>query len=64
MSEKTFRAIFQRMYSILLEDSERTHNINMHTFDCFALSEAEAIGKMYLQRSEFRNRKIESINVI
>ena len=50
-----------KQYTILLEDTGRTMNINMHTFDCFAVSEEEAIGKMVRQRPEFRNREIISI---
>lgn len=61
MTESLFRALNHKMFHILLEDTERTFNINMHTFECFALSEEEAIGKMYKQRPEFRRREIISI---
>lgn len=54
----------RKQYTILLEDTGRTFNINMHTFDCFAVSEEEAIGKMVRQRPEFRNREIISIKTV
>lgn len=50
-------------YTIILEDSEDTFNINMHSFNCFARSKEEAVGKMCFQRSEFRRRKIQSIKM-
>lgn len=53
--------LFSKNYTILLEDRGRTHNINCHTFDCLAMSEAEAIGKMTMQRPEFIGWKIQSI---
>ena len=61
---KTARAIFNREWLISVEDKERTHNVNMHTFDCFAISEEEAIGKMYKHRPEFRHREILSITQV
>lgn len=61
MTESIFRAINQKMFDILLDDTDRTFNINSHTFSCFALSEEEAIGKMYKQRPEFRRREILKI---
>lgn len=54
----------RKQYTILLEDTGNTFNINMHTFDCFAVSEEEAIGKMVRQRPEFRNREIISIKTV
>jgi hypothetical protein len=51
-------------YIIRVEDTERTFNLNMHSYHCFALSEAEAIGKMFINRPEFAHRKIEDINLI
>jgi len=48
-------------YSILVEDTGRTFNINMHTFDCLAVSKDEAIGKMHRLRPEFKNREILKI---
>jgi hypothetical protein len=59
-----YRCLNNRNYSIVVEDTEHTHNINMHTFDCFATSYEEAYGKMCLQRPEFKNRKVISYNTI
>lgn len=56
------QVLLLEQYMILVEDRERTFNINMHSFDCLATSEDEAIGKMYKARPEFRNREILSIN--
>lgn len=47
-----------RSYFILLEDTGRTFNINMHTYECFANSKEEAVGQMYFARPEFRSRPI------
>ena len=58
------RALFDKYYSIMVEDTGRTFNINMHTFECFAISEEEAIGKMFRDRPEFKNRKIIKITAI
>jgi len=52
----------RKLYSILLEDTGRTFNINMHTFDCFAVSKEEAVGLMFFERPEFRNREITKIS--
>lgn len=51
-------------YLILLEDTGRSFNINMHCFECFALSKEEAIGKMVLSKPEFKTRKIQKITEI
>lgn len=48
-------------FSILLEDKDRSLNINMHHFMCFAVTKEEAIMKMELIRPEFKGRKIEKI---
>lgn len=56
------RALHDKLYTVLLEDSGHTFNINMHTYMCFALSEDEAVGKMVRERPEFRSRKIQSIS--
>jgi hypothetical protein len=61
MTLETARALFNKLYHIKVEDRELTHNINMHTYECFAISEDEAMGKMYRVRPEFRNRKILSV---
>lgn len=58
-----FRALHNKMYNILLEDTGLTHNINMHTFSCFAVSEDEAVGKMCRIRPELKGRAIESIKI-
>lgn len=60
----TERCMYNQLYHFLLDDRDRTFNINMHTFETFAISEAEAIGKMFLNRPEFKNREIISISVI
>ena len=49
---------------IRVEDTQRTFNINMYSYHCFALSEAEAIGKMIINRPEFKQRQITSIDLI
>jgi hypothetical protein len=51
-------------YIIRVEDTERTFNLNMHSYHCFAVSEAEAIGKTVIDRPEFKFRQITSINLI
>lgn len=48
-------------YLITVEDTERTFNISAHSFECFAVSREEAIGKMCTQRPEFRRRKILNV---
>lgn len=53
----------KKNYSILVEDTGRTFNINMHTFDCSAFSRENAIEKMKKNRPEFTNRKIFKIEV-
>lgn len=58
------RAIYNAWFIILLEDTGRTFNINMHSYDCFAVSEEEAVGKMYKDRPEFKRREIISITII
>ena len=63
MTEATFRALNEKMFDILLDDTGQTFNINMYTFFCFALSEEEAIGKMYKQHPEFKRREILKITV-
>lgn len=51
----------KKLYNILLEDTGRTHNINMHSFDCLAANKEEAIGKMYFARPDFRGWRINKI---
>ena len=58
------RALFDKYYSIMVEDTGRTFNINMHTFECFAISDEEAVGKMYLNKPEFMGREIIKITAI
>ena len=55
---KAMLIVLSKIYFILLEDTGHTFNINMHTFTTIALSKEEAVGKMYFNRPEFRNRKI------
>ena len=54
---------YDKRFSILLEDTGRTFNLSMHTFSTFAISTAEAIGQMYIERPEFITRKIQSITI-
>ena len=61
--QETYRAMLHQNYAILLEDVEKTYNINCHTFDTFACSIDEAIGKMVQQRPEFRVDKIVAITI-
>ena len=61
---ETYRLLFNQNFIIMVEDTGRTFNINMHTYDCFALSMEEAIGKMLINRPEFIGRKIQSISSI
>ena len=56
-----YRALASELYFIMVEDTGRTFNMNMHTFECIAVSEEEAIGKMLKERPAFKNRKITSI---
>lgn len=48
-------------FTILLEDKEKTFNVNEHVFSCFAVSVAEAIGKMVLNKPKFITYKILTI---
>jgi hypothetical protein len=64
MEKNTMIAILKTGFVILLEDVGRTHNINCHTFDCLAISEEEAIGKMVRQRPDLRPDKIISVTQI
>jgi len=45
----------------MLEDVGHTHNINMHTFDTFAVSFEEAIGKMIINRPDLQVKNINYI---
>ncbi|NJO63175.1 MAG: hypothetical protein HC836_34640 [Richelia sp. RM2_1_2] len=56
--------MYNREYFITVEDKGLTHNINMHSFFCFALSIDEAMGKMYRERPEFIGRKVTSVRYI
>jgi len=64
MSETIYRAINEKEFFISLQDVGRTFNVNMHTFICFALSEAEAIGKMVKERPDLQVKHIDKITVI
>jgi len=64
MSETIYRAMNEKEFFISLQDVGRTFNINMHTFFCFALSEAEAIGKMVKERPNLQVKHIDKIRVI
>ena len=58
----TQRCIFNKFYTILLEDTvPPMFNINMQTFHCFAISTAEAIGRMCIERADLKNREIISV---
>ncbi len=59
---ETYRLLFNQDFIIMVEDTGRTFNINMHTYECFALSMEEAIGKMLINRPEFIGRKIQLIS--
>lgn len=49
-------------YHFLLEDSQRTNNISMHTYDAyFCVSYEEALGQMHINRPEFKRRKINKV---
>ena len=60
----TMKLLLTRQFVILLDDTGRTGNINMHSYWCFAISEDEAVGKMHRERPEFRNRQIQLIKSI
>ncbi len=62
LKESVFKTLLTNRYTILVDDPYNLWNINMQCFDCFALSYHEAIGKMYLERPEFRTREILSIS--
>ena len=51
-------------YIIRLTDTDHTYNINMRSFHCFAVSEAEAMGKMLIERPDLAQREILGINLI
>lgn len=55
--------LFKKVYTIFLEDTEKTFNVNMYSYSCFAYCFEEAYGKMLLNRPEFIGRKIESVNI-
>lgn len=66
MNDKTFRAINQKGYTITVNNSKaESHNINIDypTYFCFALSDAEAIGKMILSHFAYKKNEISSIDV-
>ena len=62
IKEETLKSMMRKSYTIMVEDTDHTRNINIHCFDCLALSYHEAIGKMYFERPEFLRREILSIS--
>lgn len=53
-----------KLYLIVVNDTARTFNLSTHSFECFAVSKEEAIGKMVTQRPEFKSREIQNIVTI
>lgn len=63
--DKINRLVNQKGYTITVDNSKAlTHNVNIDwpTFFCFALSEAEAIGKMMLSDFVYKNLKVINIS--
>lgn len=60
-SKRTSTVPINKQYFILLEDVNKSFNLSMHSFDCFASNMYEAIGKMVTSRVEFKNRNILKI---
>ncbi len=64
MTEDTFRAINNKGYYVTVDNSRAlSHNINIDYpfYFCFALSEAEAVGKMILSDFEHKHLQIHSV---
>lgn len=64
MTEQTFRTIYQKAYNVIVDNSRSQSfntNIDRPQFFCFALSEAEAIGKMIL--SDFKYKYLPIIKI-
>jgi hypothetical protein len=61
MTESTFRALNNKYYGVTVDNSRAgSHNINIDypTYHCFAISEAEAVGKMILSDFGYKHCKI------
>jgi len=48
-------------FIVRVEDTERTHNVNMHSHHVFATSPQEAKKQMLKDRPEFKGRRITGI---
>jgi len=59
-----YRTLLMEWHHILLEDTQNTCNINMHSYECFAVSYEEAYGKMCMERPEFKNRVVINHKII
>lgn len=67
MNEQTFRLIYQKGYNIILDNSKsQSFNINIDRpqFFCFAISEAEAIGKMILSDFSYKHLPIIKVEIL
>ena len=67
MTEQTFRAIYQKAYNVIVDNSSsQSFNINIDRpqFFCFALSEAEAIGKMILSDFSYKHLPIIKVETL
>jgi len=56
-----YKALSTNLYFILLDDTGRTFNLNMYTFETLATSQDEAIGKMIRIRPDLKPKDIVKI---
>jgi len=54
--------IRQKIFIVLVEDTDRTERVDACMYQTEALNEDEAIGKMWKEKPHFRNRKIINIS--
>jgi hypothetical protein len=67
MTEQIFRSIYQKGYTVFVDNSKsRSFNINIDrpSFFCFAISEAEAIGKMIQSNFNYKYLPIVKIDTL
>lgn len=61
LNESSFRLVYGNGYFFTLKDVTLSFNINLHSFDCYALSFEEAYGKMILECPQFRGVAVHSV---
>jgi len=67
INEQIFRSIYQKGYTVFVDNSRsQSFNINIDrpSFFCFAISEAEAIGKMILSDFSYKHLSIVKIDTL